>query len=246
MTRGLFTTLSTYGTLTAVAALSLTLPDSLPLVHAAVPPSTQGTVFYVSAAPSGPVFGSGAILDAVEYPSGGVCDRFITALRISHLDCSAATTGRQRLAQRLAESQGDADLGHLVEIPAGAYSFILEFEQTVHDSEPALDDVGELLVFERGRGAGDSWFLLEAVDEKGQSVGRPQLVGPRELHSTVPPSHVRVGRSRTEEVGAAAIDLTRLGVPSLRFLRVSSPHLGRNGFVGGDIAADLKILAAEP
>jgi hypothetical protein len=121
------------------------------------------------------------------------------------------------------------------------FAFTIDFGSLVADDDPGPDDVGELLCFERGPGAGDSWLGLQAVDEAGAAMGPWLLVGPRD---TLPTTPVVTVLRNGQTVGATSIDVSRLGVTQLRYLRVTNDVTAEPGYTGGgDVAPDFKIMA---
>jgi hypothetical protein len=152
-------------------------------------------------------------------------------------------------AERMLDAFDNPWLNEHVELSGNyRYEFTIEFEQTMVDDDAREDSFGEVICFERGAGAGNSWLRMQAVDENGAAQGEAIIVSPHEFRGTTPPAHVGLfdelgaRRNETEELGGATIDLTRLGVAELRFLKVSSPVAGHDGFTGGETAADFKIL----
>lgn len=128
------------------------------------------------------------------------------------------------------------------------FSYVIEFEEPVVDNDENADGLGEILYLERGADAGNSWLLLTVVDESGNTLGTPVAIAPEETISTSPPTLLGryntngTLRTGTQEMGCAAIDLSRLGVSEMRFLRVSTPPPGLYGYTGGERAPDGKIF----
>lgn len=122
------------------------------------------------------------------------------------------------------------------------WSIIVEFELTVMDNDPEPDAHGELLYFERGSNYGNSWVTLTAVDESGEPLpgAQPLAIGPSETNATSPGFDVyRNGQG----MGAAAIDVSRLGVTEFKYLKISAASPGVGGYTSGERYPDLKFMA---
>lgn len=120
------------------------------------------------------------------------------------------------------------------------FTFTIEFDLIVRDNDPGADDFGEILYFERGAGAGDSWIKFQAVDEDGNALGPWLVISPSE---TVPTEPVTTVHRDDERLGACAIDVSRLGVSEFRFLRVSNDCADERAYSGGgDLSPDFKVM----
>ena len=108
------------------------------------------------------------------------------------------------------------------------------------DDDPDPDDFGEILYFERGAGSGNSWLKMQAVDETGAPLGPWLVVGPNETLQTTPETVVY--RS-DQKMGTTSIDVSRLGVSELSYLRISNDVTGESAYTGGgDQSPDFKIM----
>lgn len=154
---------------------------------------------------------------------------------------NVSATDRTVFEGKLLEVMQTPNLNNYVDFSGdpGAWSFIIEFQHIIRDDDPNPDDSGELLYFERGSGSGNSWLTIQAVDENGNALGPPLAVSPDETLATSPPAIVALGQG----IGAAAIDLSRLGVTSARFLKVSRPNSGEGGYTSGERAPDFKFMS---
>lgn len=120
------------------------------------------------------------------------------------------------------------------------FYFTIEFDMTVNDNDPEPDEFGEILYFERGAGSGNSWLKMQAVDEEGEALGPWLLVGPDE---TVQTSPVTTVMRSDQKMGTTSIDVSRLGVSSFKYLRISNDVTDHPAYTGGgDRAPDFKIM----
>ena len=124
------------------------------------------------------------------------------------------------------------------------FDLVINFDDLpLLDNDPEPDAIGELLLFERGTGDGNSWLTLQAVDADGVALGPPLAVGTGDTHATNPPTKLY----RNQGMGGVAIDLSRLGVTELSHLRIRSTYATDSGFVpnigpGVDFEPDFKIF----
>lgn len=124
------------------------------------------------------------------------------------------------------------------------FSCTVEFEEDIFDNSPFSDLAGELLVFEI---SGNSWVQIEALDENGEIMGSPVVVG---NYSKIAPYNLYTrkydddGNPQTGqyEIKAIAVDLSDLGVNRVRTLRVRSPE---NPPGGGDIKACFRVIGVK-
>lgn len=131
----------------------------------------------------------------------------------------------------------------LLQSQAG-YSFVVGLRTRIWDSNWAADDRPELFVFED---QGNSVMTIQALTDNLEPVGTPVEVRAVDLVS-IQPEKVWVGRwnqnglpqSGTYEAKLCAIDLSRLGVTSGRYFRITTRIS-----TGGEASADLKILAVD-
>lgn len=121
------------------------------------------------------------------------------------------------------------------------WQFVMKFDLPLKDNDPNPDAFGELLYFERGKGGGNSWMTFLAVDENNNPLpGATALaVSPNETVMTTPRTIISSG----QDMGAVAIDISRLGVTETTYLRVMKSEPGVGGFSSGESKADFKIMA---
>ena len=120
-------------------------------------------------------------------------------------------------------------------------------ESTIRDNSPLEDDVGELIIFEV---SGNSIVQIEAaLDESGQVIGTPVIVGYGNEWKRIAPDRLYVGRYDNQgsprcgsfEYKATGVDLTDLGVMELNTLRISRPtNAGCS-----DVRADTRIVGVK-
>ncbi len=131
----------------------------------------------------------------------------------------------------------------LLQSQAG-YSFIVGLRTRIWDSNWGNDSRPELFVFED---QGNSVMTIQALTDALEPVGTAVEVRAVDLISTYP-EKIWVGRwnqngqpqSGTYEAKLCAIDLSRLGVTSGRFFKITTEVWG-----GGEASADLKIIAVD-
>lgn len=131
----------------------------------------------------------------------------------------------------------------LLQSQAG-YSFIVGLRTRIWDSNWGSDNRPELFVFED---QGNSVMTIQALTDALEPVGTPVEVRAVDIVS-IQPNKVWVGRwnqngqpqSGTYEAKLCAIDLSRLGVTSGRFFKITT-----NISTGGEASADLKIIAVD-
>ncbi len=124
------------------------------------------------------------------------------------------------------------------------YSFVVGLRTRIWDSDWGRDDRPELFVFED---QGNSVMTIQAVNDELVPVGTPLEIRAVDLVS-MQPTKTWVGRwgqngqpqSGTYEAKCCAIDLSRLGVTSTRYFKITTAVSG-----GGEASADLKILAVD-
>ncbi|MCH2149565.1 MAG: hypothetical protein MK095_09045 [Phycisphaerales bacterium] len=150
-------------------------------------------------------------------------------------------------ADRILNAWNHNNLNGYIDLRSNAhYSFTVDFEATIRDNSPLEDDVGELLIFEV---AGNSIVQIEALDEQGQTIGTPVIVGYGSEWKRVAPERLYVGRYANNgsprcgsfEYKATGVDLTDLGVMELNTLRISRPtNAGCS-----DVRADTRIVGVK-
>lgn len=121
------------------------------------------------------------------------------------------------------------------------WQFVMKFDLPLLDNDEGSDDFGELLYFERGSGGGNSWMTFLAVDENNNPLpgATPLAISPEETVLTTPRTVLAGG----QDMGAVAIDLSRLGVTETSYLRVMRSESGVGGYTSGEVKADFKIMA---
>ncbi|MEO1235487.1 MAG: hypothetical protein AAFX76_01725 [Planctomycetota bacterium] len=125
------------------------------------------------------------------------------------------------------------------------FGYTVKFEIPVRDDDPEPDIRGELLYFERGTGGGNSWLTFQAVDENGNALGPALAISPEETFPTTPVFSVY---RADQQFGGLAIDVSRLGVDSVQYLRIRRTVSTDDGYGpisrgGVDLQPDCKIMA---
>lgn len=165
-------------------------------------------------------------------------------------DLDAATVSsldRIQFCQKLDQALENPNLNNRIGIKGAngiGFSCTLELESLIFDSHSELDSRPEIFVFEE---QGNSVLTVQALNDLLLPVGTPVEVRAVDLAS-VQPAKLWVGRiaddgallSGAHELKMYSIDLTALGVPSLKYLRISNAISG-----GGNSAADLKIIGVD-
>ena len=167
---------------------------------------------------------------------------------IDDLDGNGSSVSQQDLALFADQMElvwGNNNLNNrcLLQSQAG-YSFIVGLRTRIWDSNWATDTRPELFVFEY---QGNSVMTIQALSDSLVPVGSPVEVRAVDLVS-IQPNKVWVGRwnqngqpqSGTYEAKLCAIDLSRLGVTSGRYFKITTQIS-----TGGEASADLKILAVD-
>lgn len=137
----------------------------------------------------------------------------------------------------------NSNLNNYVDLSGGGplFRFVIEFDLVLTDNDPDPDDFGEILYFERGAGAGNSWLKMRAVDENDVAQGPWLVITPSETVQTTPVTTVY---NSTQTMGTSAIDISRLGVTEVQYLEVSNDVTGESAYTGGgDLQPDFKIMA---
>ena len=149
---------------------------------------------------------------------------------------SISDNDRELFNTRILDILNDRNLNSLVHLKDPDASFVIKFGELIRDNDPLMDNFGEVLYFERGTGAGNSTAYIQAVDEDGVGLGPIVTIDGDETLPTTPLATIGTpwAPSMTDQtIGGATIDLTRLGVTTLRYLRVYN----------GTSDPDLKIFA---
>lgn len=158
---------------------------------------------------------------------------------------SISAQDRELFAARMEQTWANNNLNNRLHLHAqSTYSFIVDLETRVWDSDFAIDQRPEIFIFED---QGNSVMTIQALDEDGHDIGTAVEVRAVDIRSILP-SKVWVGRfasngalqSGTYELKVFSIDLTRLGVSHLRRMRITTA-IG----TGGEASADLKIVAVD-
>lgn len=167
---------------------------------------------------------------------------------IDDLDGDGASVSPRDLelfANEMVTVWGNNNLNNRILLQSQAgYSFIVGLRTRIWDSNWGNDNRPELFVFED---QGNSVMTIQALSDDLQPVGTPVEVRAVDIVS-VQPNKVWVGRwnqngqpqSGTYEAKVCAIDLSKLGVTSGRFFKITTAVSG-----GGEASADLKIIAVD-
>ena len=160
---------------------------------------------------------------------------------------SISTQDHMIFADRILNAWNHNNLNAYVDLRSSShYSFTVDFESTIRDNSPLEDDVGELIIFEV---SGNSIVQIEALDESGQVIGTPVIVGYGNEWKQIAPDRLYVGRYDNQgsprcgsfEYKATGVDLTDLGVMELNTLRISRPtNAGCS-----DVRADTRIVGVK-
>lgn len=158
---------------------------------------------------------------------------------------SVSQQDRDLFCNEMATVWGNNNLNNRILLQSQAgYSFIVGLRTRIWDSNWGSDNRPELFVFED---QGNSVMTIQALTDDLEPVGTPVEVRAVDLVS-IQPNKVWVGRwnqngqpqSGTYEAKLCAIDLSRLGVTSGRFFRITTSISS-----GGEASADLKIIAVD-
>ena len=158
---------------------------------------------------------------------------------------SVSRTDLELFCSEMIASWGNNNLNNRILLQSQAgYSFIVGLRTRIWDSNWGNDDRPELFVFED---QGNIVMTIQALTDSLEPVGTPVEVRAVDITS-IQPSKVWVGRwgqngqpqSGTYEAKLCAIDLSKLGVTSARFFKITTDVWG-----GGEASADLKIIAVD-
>lgn len=158
---------------------------------------------------------------------------------------SISSLDRNLFCQRIENAMANRNLNNRVHLAAqSGYSFVVGFESRIWDSHFDNDPRPEILIFEE---QGNSVLTVQALNDALQPTGTPVEIRAVDIRS-IRPSKVWVGRFDNDgnwqpgayEAKLASIDLTALGVQSVKFLRITTSISN-----GGESSADLKIVAVD-
>ena len=246
--------------------------DIAPFTHDFQVPVSQEAQFNVSGAATGGDLEGDAFLDSVVYTSGMEYTQFYRPDALTNLIIPAAdaehfhvrggtniTVGRpgahwlsdaestEAFAGRVLDAFENRNLNHYFDIGGRpTFSFVIAFQRAVRDDDPTVSDAhGELLFLERGREGGNSWLTMQAVDAFGVPLGPELAVSPEETYPTTPVFSVRTA---SQKIGGLAIDVSRLGVPAVQYLKLSETRAEDPGYeplytTGIDFQPDFKLMA---
>ncbi|MFM7051090.1 MAG: hypothetical protein ACKOYN_03025 [Planctomycetota bacterium] len=162
-----------------------------------------------------------------------------------NVPASISALDRTLFCQRVENSLANRNLNNRVHLASqSGYSFVIGFESRIWDSHFDADQRPEILIFEE---QGNSVLTVQALNDALQPVGTPVEIRAVDIRS-IQPKKVWVGRfdnngqwqPGTYESKLASIDLTALGVQSVKFLRITTSISS-----GGEASADLKIVAVD-
>jgi hypothetical protein len=145
---------------------------------------------------------------------------------------------------KLKQTLANNNLNNRTELKANVqFSMTVSLTTRVWDSNFEFDPRPELFIFEE---QGNSVLRVQACTETGSLLGTPVEVRAVDLRSVVP-DKIWVGRFTSAgqpaagpyELKVATIDLTQLGVTSVKWLRITNVGSGGNG------SADVKLLAVD-
>jgi hypothetical protein len=167
----------------------------------------------------------------------------------------------EAFAEHILAAFQDTDLNHFLDNNGSnpEFSFVVHFNRPIKDNEPGqIDEIGEIIFFERGANTANSFIVLDPLDENGNQIGKTVLVSPDEPVSTMPRAQIGVYRNDMsyagwhQEMGGVSVDLDRFGVESLQHIRVRSARIGRDGLtsemvsgMGRDLNPDFKLIAVQ-
>jgi hypothetical protein len=158
---------------------------------------------------------------------------------------SVSDSDRLLFAERMELAWSNRNLNNRTMLHAqSGYSFVVGLETRIWDSSFASDNRPEIFIFED---QGNSVMTLQALDDDLVPVGTPVEIRAVDITS-IQPNKVWVGRwgndgqpqSGTYECKVASIDLSRLGVTHVKWLKVTTAVSG-----GGEASADLKIICVD-
>ena len=162
-----------------------------------------------------------------------------------NIPASISILDRNLFCQRVENAFANRNLNNRVHLANQAgYSFVIGFESRIWDSHFDTDQRPEILIFEE---QGNSVLTVQALNDALQPVGTPVEIRAVDIRS-IKPNKVWVGRFNNNgdwqpgayESKLASIDLTALGVQSVKFLRITTSISS-----GGEASADLKVVAVD-
>jgi len=145
---------------------------------------------------------------------------------------------------KLKQTIANNNMNNRTELKANvSFSMTIPLATRVWDSNFEVDERPEIFIFEE---QGNSVLKIQACTETGSLLGTPVEIRAVNLVSALP-DKIWVGRftsgglpaSGSYELKYAAVDLTQLGVTSVKWLRITNAGTGGNG------SADMKILAVD-
>ena len=170
-----------------------------------------------------------------------------------------SATDRQKFASRIQRSFSNNNLNQFVDIiPSGrTFGYDVFFNHALVDDNATVDKNGELLLFERGSGGSNSYFVLQGLDDQGRIIGSRFLITPdfysqRQLVDvlTLDGNLQHPGK---QTMSGGSLDISRaFGVNRIAGVRVSNAINGQDGFSnsllvnGRDTAPDLKLIGVKP
>jgi len=238
--------------------------------------SMQPTFVLNNGGPTGEV-----VLEAIKFPSGHEFQEFIHADSVTNFTFSGSA-GETRVISATDPSKrhrvmgpGDFaafndyileafqsnDLNHFIDNGGSnpSFSFDVHFNKPIKDNDPGtIDEIGEIIFFERGAHTANSFIVLEGLDEHGNRIGNTVLVHPDEPVNCTPPAEIGVYKNDLsyagwyQEMGGVSVDLDRFGLTELQHLRVRSARVGSDGLtshmvsgMGRDLNPDFKLIAVQ-
>lgn len=164
----------------------------------------------------------------------------LQASSVSSLDCLY-------FCQKVDQTFENPNLNNRIDLKGAnglEFSITIALESRIFDSHLELDNRPELFIFEE---QGNSVMTVQALNDLLLPVGTPVEVRAVDLAS-IQPSKVWVGRIATDgavlsgahELMLKAIDLTSLGVPNVKYLRITNRLSG-----GGQTATDFKVIGVD-
>jgi hypothetical protein len=155
---------------------------------------------------------------------------------------SVSETDKELFADRILNAWNHENLNSYIHRRTSAhFTCTVEYEETIRDNSPLEDDIGELIVFEV---SGNSWLQIEALDDEGNAIGTPLVVG--NYHKVYPERLYTRKYSNngsplcgSYEIRALGVDLSDLGVNEARKFRFSNPNHN------GDIKASIRVVGVK-
>ncbi|MCU0688929.1 MAG: hypothetical protein MUE97_04210 [Phycisphaerales bacterium] len=164
------------------------------------------------------------------------------------------TADKQAFNADIRAAFANNNLNNFLDITGGhEWKFEMHFASAIRDNNNGNDNAGELMLFERGSGGANSYFVLQPLSLTGQAIGKSYLVTPEAMQRLSPSRDLPIFDNNGNVAGQQTVeglllDLSRdLGVTSLSKLLVRSARAGDAGFPahlphGTDIHPDFKII----